>query len=61
MFPDNVFFKDNKISGVIDFYFSCTDILVYDLAIAVNAWCFDNDEIFNKNKFKSLIDKKPMN
>ena len=56
MFPDNVFFKDNKISGVIDFYFSCTDILVYDLAIAVNAWCFDNDEIFNKNKFKSLID-----
>jgi homoserine kinase type II len=56
MFPDNVFFKDNKISGVIDFYFSCTDILVYDLAIAVNAWCFDNDKIFNKNKFKSLID-----
>ena len=56
MFPDNVFFKNNKISGVIDFYFSCTDILVYDLAIAVNAWCFDNDEIFNKNKFKSLID-----
>jgi len=56
MFPDNVFFKDNKISGVIDFYFSCTDILVYDLAIAVNAWCFDNDKIFNENKFKSLID-----
>ena len=55
MFPDNVFFKDNKISGVIDFYFSCTDILVYDLAIAVNAWCFDNDEIFNEAKFKSLI------
>ena len=55
MFPDNVFFKNNKISGIIDFYFSCTDILVYDLAIAVNAWCFDNDEIFNKTKFESLI------
>ena len=55
MFPDNVFFKDNKISGVIDFYFSCTDILVYDLAIAINAWCFDNDQIFNKAKFLSLI------
>ena len=55
MFPDNVFFKNNKISGIIDFYFSCTDILVYDLAIAVNAWCFDNNEIFNKTKFKSLI------
>ena len=55
MFPDNVFFKNNKISGIIDFYFSCTDILVYDLAIAVNAWCFDNNQIFNETKFKSLI------
>ena len=55
MFPDNVFFKGDKISGVIDFYFSCTDFLVYDLAIAVNAWCFDNDRIFNEAKFKSLI------
>ena len=55
MFPDNVFFKNNKISGVIDFYFSCTDILVYDLAIAVNAWCFDSEKIFNETKFKSLI------
>ena len=55
MFPDNVFFKNNKISGVIDFYFSCTDILVYDLAIAVNAWCFDNNKIFNEAKYKSLI------
>ena len=55
MFPDNVFFNNNKISGVIDFYFSCIDILAYDLAIAVNAWCFDDDLVFNKKKFYSLI------
>ena len=55
MFPDNVFFNDNKISGVIDFYFSCIDIFVYDLAIAINAWCFDNELTFNNKKFESLI------
>ncbi|MDC0093236.1 homoserine kinase [Alphaproteobacteria bacterium] len=55
LFPDNVFFKNDKISGVIDFYFSCTDILTYDLAIAVNAWCFDKNLIFNNEKFNQLI------
>ena len=55
MFPDNVFFNDNKISGVIDFYFSCTHILAYDLAIAVNAWCFDKEITFNNKKFYELI------
>ena len=55
MFPDNVFFYDNKISGVIDFYFSCIDILAYDLAIAINAWCFDKNFVFNEKKFNSLI------
>ena len=55
MFPDNVFFYDNKISGVIDFYFSCIDILAYDLAIAINAWCFDDNFVFNDKKFNSLI------
>ena len=56
MFPDNVFFHENKVSGVIDFYFSCTDILAYDLAIATNAWCFDNDNVFNQEKYQYLLD-----
>ena len=56
MFPDNVFFQENEVSGLIDFYFSCTDILAYDLAIAINAWCFDNELFFNKDKYQYLLD-----
>ena len=56
IFPDNVFFHKNEISGVIDFYFSCTDILTYDLAIATNAWCFDDEKTFNQKKYQSLLD-----
>ena len=56
IFPDNVFFHENEVSGFIDFYFSCTDILAYDLAIAINAWCFDNESILNKEKYKYLLD-----
>ncbi|MEX2453302.1 MAG: homoserine kinase [Rhodospirillaceae bacterium] len=40
LFPDNVFFRDGRLSGIIDFYFACTDCLVYDLAVCLNAWCF---------------------
>ena len=40
-FPDNVLFDGGEVSGVIDFYFGCTDLLVYDLAIALSAWGFD--------------------
>jgi homoserine kinase type II len=42
-FPDNVFFRDEQVTGIIDFYFACTDALAYDLAICINAWCFSPD------------------
>ena len=55
LFPDNVFFINDKITGVIDFYFSCTDILAYDLAIAINAWCFDKEDNFEDKKYEAII------
>jgi homoserine kinase type II len=54
LFPDNVFIKDNHIYGVIDFYFSATDFLAYDLAIVLNAWCFDGNK-FNQEKWQMLL------
>ncbi len=56
MFPDNVFFLNDKFSGMIDFYFACNDMLVYDLAICLNAWCFERDNSFNVTKAKALIE-----
>lgn len=56
VFPDNVFFEGEHVSGVIDFYFSCTDYLAYDLAVTVNAWCFDNGGFdYNEEKIKALV------
>lgn len=54
-FPDNVFFKDGMVSGVIDFHFVCTEIFAYDLAIAINAWCFDEGNIFQPERFAALL------
>lgn len=54
MFPDNVFFKDGKAFGVIDFYFSCTDFLAYDLAITIGAWSFERN-IFDPDKYDALL------
>jgi homoserine kinase type II len=56
LFPDNVFFREREVSGVIDFYFACTDFLAYDLAICLNAWCFEADGSFNITKARLLLD-----
>ena len=55
LFPDNVFFLDGKLSGLIDFYFAATDILTYDVAVCLNAWCFEADFSFNVTKARSLL------
>ncbi|MDX2263657.1 MAG: homoserine kinase [Hyphomicrobiales bacterium] len=55
LFPDNVFFRDARVSGIIDFYFACQDALAYDLAICLNAWCFEPDASFNVTKGQALI------
>jgi homoserine kinase type II len=55
LFPDNVFFLGDKLSGLIDFYFACTDTLVYDVAICLNAWCFEADHSFNVTKGRALL------
>jgi homoserine kinase type II len=55
LFPDNVFFLDGRLSGLIDFYFACNDLLAYDLAICLNAWCFEPDGAFNVTKGRALI------
>ncbi|HEY8949224.1 MAG TPA: homoserine kinase [Rhizomicrobium sp.] len=55
LFPDNVLFMDGRISGLIDFYFACNDALAYDIAIMLNAWCFEQDGSYNITKGKSLL------
>ncbi len=55
LFPDNVFFLDGKISGLIDFYFAATDLYAYDIAVCLNAWCFETDFSFNITKSRILL------
>ncbi len=55
LFPDNVFFLKSAVSGLIDFYFACSDMLAYDVAICLNAWCFEADMSFNVTKAKALL------
>ena len=59
LFPDNIFFKNNKLSGIIDYYFSCNDFYAFEIAICLNALCFEgtNENLsFNVTKAKKLID-----
>jgi homoserine kinase type II len=55
LFPDNVFFLGDTLSGLIDFYFACNDALAYDIAIILNAWCFESDHSFNITKGQALL------
>lgn len=55
LFPDNVFFIGPKLSGFIDFYFACTDAYAYDVAICLNAWCFEVDFAFNITKGRAFL------
>jgi homoserine kinase type II len=55
LFPDNVFFLGSRVSGLIDFYFACNDMLAYDIAICLNAWCFEADASFNITKARALL------
>lgn len=54
-FPDNVFFRDSVFAAAIDFYFACDDLLAYDLAVCLNAWCFEADGSFNVTSARALI------
>jgi homoserine kinase type II len=55
LFPDNVFFLGEELSGIIDFTFACNDILAYDVAICLNAWCFEADHSFNVTKARAFL------
>jgi len=55
LFPDNVFFLGEKLSGLIDFYFACDDFYAYDLATCLNAWCFEKDHAYNLTKSTALL------
>jgi homoserine kinase type II len=55
LFPDNVFFLGDHVSGIIDFTFACNDMLAYDVAICLNAWCFESDCSFNVTKARALL------
>jgi len=55
VFQDNVFFIDGALSGLIDFYFACNDFYAYELAICINAWCFDKEGSFDQAKYNSII------
>ena len=56
LFPDNVFFLGDELSGLIDFYFACNDLLAYDVSICINAWCFEKDGAYNITKGMQMLE-----
>lgn len=54
-FPDNVFFREGRFAAAIDFYFACDDFLAYDLAVTLNAWCFESSGEFNLTAGRALL------
>ena len=57
LFQDNVFFENDKFTGLIDFYFACNDYYAYELAVCLNAWCFEKDQSFNTTKARLILDE----
>lgn len=55
LFPDNVFFRSGRFAAAIDFYFACNEQLAYDLAVCLNAWCFEADGTFNVTSAQAMI------
>jgi homoserine kinase type II len=55
LFPDNAFFDGERLTGVIDFYFACTDFLTYDLAVGLNAWCFVDEREYSLERGRAMI------
>jgi len=56
LFQDNVFFLGDELSGLIDFYFACNDLLAYDVSICLNAWCFEADASYNVEKGMAMLE-----